>query len=113
MVNFDGADHQHTAQTVVLKGALLLQTIGITAARPTMDIDMLREGKADQATLTALVKDASLLGSRCAAPVYHPPLGRSERRRRSREVALARNVPAHRGNLSAELETSVRNCLRS
>jgi hypothetical protein len=32
------------AQGVVLKGALLLKTIGIQGARPTMDIDMLRVG---------------------------------------------------------------------
>ena len=42
------------AQTVVLKGALLLKTIGIPSARPTMDIDMLRKGKADQASLRRL-----------------------------------------------------------
>jgi hypothetical protein len=36
------------AQTVILKGALLLKTIGIRSARPTKDIDMLRKGKADQ-----------------------------------------------------------------
>ena len=49
------------AQGVVLKGALLLKTIGIPRARPTMDIDMLRKGKADQASLTALVKDCATL----------------------------------------------------
>lgn len=49
------------SQTVVLKGALLLKTIGISGARPTMDIDMLREGKADQASLVALVKDCATL----------------------------------------------------
>ena len=47
------------AQTVILKGALLLKTIGIPRARPTMDIDMLRKGKADQASLIALVKDCA------------------------------------------------------
>jgi predicted nucleotidyltransferase component of viral defense system len=51
---------QH-AQSVVLKGALLLNTIGIPRARPTMDIDMLRTGKADQATLVSLVKDCATL----------------------------------------------------
>jgi predicted nucleotidyltransferase component of viral defense system len=51
---------QH-AQSVILKGALLLKTIGIPNARPTMDIDMLRKGKADQATLIALVKDCATL----------------------------------------------------
>lgn len=49
------------AQTVVLKGALLLKTIGIPRARPTMDIDMLRRGKADQASLIALVHDCATI----------------------------------------------------
>lgn len=49
------------AQGVVLKGALLLKTIGIPRARPTMDIDMLRKGKADQASLIALVKDCATI----------------------------------------------------
>lgn len=51
---------QH-ASTVILKGALLLKTIGIPRARPTMDIDMLRKGKADQASLIALVKDCAII----------------------------------------------------
>jgi hypothetical protein len=46
---------------VILKGALLLKTIGIPTARPTMDIDMLRNGRADEASLVALVKDCALL----------------------------------------------------
>jgi hypothetical protein len=49
------------AGSVILKGALLLKTIGIPSARPTMDIDMLRQGKADEATLIALVKDCANL----------------------------------------------------
>jgi len=49
------------AQTVVLKGALLLKTMGIPSARPTMDIDMLRKGKADQASLMTLVKDCATI----------------------------------------------------
>jgi Nucleotidyl transferase AbiEii toxin, Type IV TA system len=49
------------AQSVILKGALLLKTVGIPSARPTMDIDMLRKGNADQATLLALVKDCATL----------------------------------------------------
>ena len=51
---------QH-AQGVLLKGALLLRTIGIPSARPTMDIDMLRKGNADRASLVALVKDCATL----------------------------------------------------
>ena len=49
------------AQSVVLKGALLLKTIGIPRTRPTMDIDMLRNGSADQKSLIALVKDCATL----------------------------------------------------
>ncbi|MGH9622818.1 MAG: nucleotidyl transferase AbiEii/AbiGii toxin family protein, partial [Bryobacteraceae bacterium] len=49
------------AQSVILKGALLLKTIGIPNARPTMDIDMLRTGKADQESLVALIKDCATL----------------------------------------------------
>ena len=49
------------AESVVLKGALLLKTIGIPTARPTMDIDMLHQGKADQATLMGLVRDCAAL----------------------------------------------------
>lgn len=49
------------AQGVVLKGALLLKTINVPRARPTMDIDMLRRGKADQASLIALVEDCANL----------------------------------------------------
>jgi predicted nucleotidyltransferase component of viral defense system len=49
------------AQTVILKGALLLKTIGLPSARPTMDIDLLRKGRADQASLVAIVKDWSTL----------------------------------------------------
>jgi hypothetical protein len=49
------------AQSVILKGALLLKTIGIPGARPTLDIDMLRKGKADQASLVALIQDCATL----------------------------------------------------
>jgi len=49
------------ARSVILKGALLLKTIGIPTARPTLDIDMLRTGKADKGTLIALIKDCATL----------------------------------------------------
>jgi hypothetical protein len=49
------------AEGVILKGALLLKTIGIPTARPTLDIDMLRRGKADQESLIALVRDCASL----------------------------------------------------
>lgn len=51
---------QH-AQSVILKGALLLKTIDVPSARSTMDIDMLRKGKADQGSLVALVRDCAIL----------------------------------------------------
>jgi len=49
------------AKSVILKGALLLKTIGIAVARPTLDIDMLRTGKADEASLVTLIKDCATL----------------------------------------------------
>ena len=49
------------AKSVILKGALLLKTVGIPTARPTLDIDMLRTGKADKGTLVALIKDCATL----------------------------------------------------
>jgi hypothetical protein len=49
------------AKSIILKGALLLKTIGIPTARPTLDIDMLRTGNADKGTLVALIKDCATL----------------------------------------------------
>ena len=46
---------------VLLKGALLLKTVGIPNARPTMDIDLLRQGSADRGSLIALVRDCALI----------------------------------------------------
>jgi predicted nucleotidyltransferase component of viral defense system len=59
------------AQSVVLKGALLLKTIGIPSARPTLDIDMLRQGKADQASLVALVRDCATLEMEADGLAFH------------------------------------------
>jgi predicted nucleotidyltransferase component of viral defense system len=42
---------------VLLKGALLLRQAGIPRARPTMDIDLLRQGAGDRASLVSLVRD--------------------------------------------------------
>jgi len=47
------------ADDVILKGALLLKTLNLPRSRPTVDIDMLRRGKADRDTLVALVKDCA------------------------------------------------------
>lgn len=46
---------------MVLKGALLLKTIGIPSALPTVDVDLLRIGNAHQASLKALVRDCAAL----------------------------------------------------
>ncbi len=48
------AQSQH-ADSVLLKGALLLRVWGVPRARPTMDIDLLRRGDADTASLVQLV----------------------------------------------------------
>jgi hypothetical protein len=45
--------------TVLLKGALMLRVWGVPRARPTMDIDLLRRGVADQATLVRLVEQCA------------------------------------------------------
>jgi hypothetical protein len=46
-----------TSDTVLLKGAQMLRVWGVSHARPTMDIDLLRRGEADQASLIQLVKE--------------------------------------------------------
>lgn len=48
---------------VLLKGALLLKTIGMPRARPTLDIDLLRQGKADRESLIALVRECAAIAS--------------------------------------------------
>ena len=44
------------ADTVLLKGALMLRVWGVPRARPTMDIDVLRRGAADRDALAAIVR---------------------------------------------------------
>jgi len=51
---------QPDAETVLLKGALMLRVWGVPRARPTMDIDLLRRGAADRDSLIEFV-------ARCAA----------------------------------------------
>jgi hypothetical protein len=57
---------------VLLKGALLLKTVGIPRARPTMDIDLLRQGRADRASLIALVRDCALVQSDSDGVIFDP-----------------------------------------
>jgi len=49
------------APGVILKGALLLRSLDVPQARPTMDIDFLRRGKADRDTLMQIVNDCATL----------------------------------------------------
>jgi len=57
---------------VLLKGALLLKAVGIPHARPTMDIDLLRQGKADRDTLIAIVKDCALVEDETDGVTFDP-----------------------------------------
>ena len=50
------------ADTVLLKGALMLRVWGVPRARPTMDIDLLRRGVTDQEALVRLVEECAAIG---------------------------------------------------
>ena len=58
--------------SVLLKGALLLKTIGIPRARPTMDIDLLRQGNADRTSLMTLVRDCALIEDESDGVAFDP-----------------------------------------
>ena len=60
------------ADGVLLKGALLLKTVGLSRARPTMDIDLLRLGNADRSTLISIVQEAALIEDESDAIVFDP-----------------------------------------
>ena len=47
--------------TVLLKGALMLRVWGVPRARPTMDIDLLRRGQADEPALVQLVTECAAI----------------------------------------------------
>ena len=49
------------ADTVLLKGALMLRVWGVPRARPTMDIDLLRRGIADHAALVRFVEQCAAI----------------------------------------------------
>lgn len=57
---------------VLLKGALLLKTVGVPRARPTMDIDLLRQGKADRDTLVNLVRDCAQIEETSDGVTFDP-----------------------------------------
>jgi hypothetical protein len=60
------------ADSVLLKGALLLRVWGIPRARPTMDIDLLRRGEADIASLVALVKQCAAIVDETDGVTFDP-----------------------------------------
>jgi predicted nucleotidyltransferase component of viral defense system len=60
------------ADGVLLKGALLLRTVGIPRVRPTMDIDLLRRGKADRESLIALVRECALVADETDGVTFDP-----------------------------------------
>lgn len=58
--------------TVLLKGALMLRVWGVPRARPTMDIDLLRRGIADQAALVQLVEQCAALADPSDGVTFEP-----------------------------------------
>ena len=60
------------ADTVLLKGALMLRVWGVPRARPTMDIDLLRRGVADQAALVRLVEQCAAISDPSDGVVFEP-----------------------------------------
>jgi predicted nucleotidyltransferase component of viral defense system len=60
------------ADTVLLKGALMLRVWGVPRARPTMDIDLLRRGVADQEALVRLVEECAAIGDPSDGVVFEP-----------------------------------------
>jgi len=60
------------ADTVLLKGALMLRVWGVPRARPTMDIDLLRRGIADQAALVRLVEQCAAIGDPSDGVTFEP-----------------------------------------
>jgi hypothetical protein len=60
------------ADPVLLKGALMLRVWGVSRARPTMDIDLLRRGVADQAALVRLVEECAAIGDPSDGVIFEP-----------------------------------------
>jgi hypothetical protein len=60
------------ADTVLLKGALMLRIWGVTRARPTMDIDLLRRGSADQPALVRLVQQCAGIEDPTDGVIFEP-----------------------------------------
>jgi hypothetical protein len=60
------------ADTVLLKGALMLPVWGVPRARPTMDIDFLRRGIADQAVLVQFVEQCAAIEDSSDGVIFEP-----------------------------------------
>lgn len=60
------------ADTVLLKGALMLRVWGVPRARPTMDIDLMRRGIADQAVLVRLVEQCATIEDPADGVIFEP-----------------------------------------
>ena len=60
------------ADTVLLKGALMLRVWGVPRARPTMDIDFLRRGIADQAVLVQFVEQCAAIEDPSDGVIFEP-----------------------------------------
>src|SRR6266851_1965842 len=60
------------ADGVLLKGALMLRVWGVSRARPTMDIDLLRRGVADQASLVQLVAKCAVIEDSSDGVIFDP-----------------------------------------
>jgi hypothetical protein len=60
------------ADTVLLKGALMLRVWGVPRARPTMDIDLLRRGIADRAVLVQFVKHCAAIEDPADGVIFEP-----------------------------------------
>jgi Nucleotidyl transferase AbiEii toxin, Type IV TA system len=60
------------ADTVLLKGALMLRVWGVPRARPTMDIDLLRRGVADQAALVRFVEQCATISDPSDGVIFDP-----------------------------------------
>lgn len=58
--------------SVLLKGALMLRVWGVPRARPTMDIDLLRRGMADQRALVQLVEQCASISDPSDGVIFEP-----------------------------------------
>jgi hypothetical protein len=60
------------ADAFLLKGALMLRVWGVPRARPTMDIDLLRRGIADQAVLVQFVEQCAAIEDPSDGVIFEP-----------------------------------------